>query len=486
MGNTSYGRGYREKEGCSAMRKPTSLLVMLIRLLVMALCALALMGLFSIYNPQLLVLSRTSVIVLLSFAIVYILMCSVYGGFEIGIRKSRSIIATMSLVVLFSDLVAHLFLCIMNYTIIHQEHFVYEHPWLLLTVFAVQIGILTGMAYLGNGVYFTINKPQRCLVIAKQGDDCADWVTKIARYKKQYAIEQIAYLGDDGLLSKIDAADTVFIYDLSESERAWLVEYCYQQRKDIYYSMELSDVVTYSGKQIYFDDATVLYAAAEKISPEEQVLKRIVDILMAVIFLTVASPVLLITAAAIKLEDGGDVFYRQKRATIDGREFSIVKFRSMRPEVGGIHRSVTSDDDRITKVGRLIRKYRIDELPQFFNVIRGDMSIVGPRPEMLENIEKYTEELPQFSYRLRAKAGLTGLAQVYGRYNTSPKDKMILDLIYIENFSVWLDIKIFLRTVLVLFTPEKSTEAFKAESIADEPLPNDALRGVDNEGGTAL
>ena len=170
---------------------------------------------------------------------------------------------------------------------------------------------------------------------------------------------------------------------------------------------------------------------------------------------------LLVTALAIKLEDHGPVFYRQKRATYAGRIFEVYKFRSMRVEDGSIHRSVTKDDDRITRVGHVIRKFRIDELPQLINVLKSDMSIVGPRPEMIENVDKYTQELPEFTYRLRAKAGLTGLAQIYGRYNTSPKDKLIMDLTYIQEYSLWLDVKLILRTVLVLLTPDDSTEAFE-------------------------
>ena len=139
----------------------------------------------------------------------------------------------------------------------------------------------------------------------------------------------------------------------------------------------------------------------------------------------------------------------------------MLKFRSMRTEDGSIHRSVTKNDDRITRVGRVIRKFRIDELPQLINVLKSEMSIVGPRPEMLENVEKYTKELPEFAYRQRAKAGLTGMAQIYGKYNTSPKDKLVLDLTYINQYSVWLDIKLIFRTLLVLLTPDQSTEAFE-------------------------
>ena len=157
------------------------------------------------------------------------------------------------------------------------------------------------------------------------------------------------------------------------------------------------------------------------------------------------------------------MFYSQKRMTYAGRSFDVLKFRSMK--VGSAeNRSATKNDDRITRVGRIIRKFRIDELPQLINVLRSDMSIVGPRPEIVANVQKFTKELPEFAYRLRAKAGLTGLAQIYGRYNTSAKDKLIMDLTYIANYSVWLDIKLMLLTLKILFRPE-STEGVDEKQI---------------------
>lgn len=141
----------------------------------------------------------------------------------------------------------------------------------------------------------------------------------------------------------------------------------------------------------------------------------------------------------------------------------VYKFRTMKEE-GSYNKSVTSDDDRITKVGKYLRKFRIDELPQFFNILKGDMSVVGPRPEMVENVDKYTAELPEFSYRLRVKGGLTGYAQIAGKYNTSPKDKLVLDLLYIEHYSLWLDFKLILQTVTVLLKASDSTEAFDGKN----------------------
>ena len=458
-------------------QKPRRLFVLTMRLLCLVLCAACFFAVFSFNNPYLLVPNRTSAIVLLSFSMIYVLMEKVYGGLDIGIRKSRSIVFSMALVALFSDLVAHLFMCIMDYTVIQGGRFVYEKPLYLLAVLVLQIAIITGMAYMGNGLYFRARKPQECMVIVRPGDDYHDWLEKIRRFRKQYVVTDICRTDEADIYRRIDAAEAVFIYDLVESERGPYVEYCYQNRKDLYYSVELSDVVMLGGKQMFFDDAAVVFAAADKMSLEEEIFKRVIDVFVSSVGLLVTLPVQLVTALAIKLEDGGPVFYRQERATYGGRVFRIVKFRSMRQEVGAIHRSVTCDDDRITRVGRFIRRYRIDELPQLWNVLRGDMSIVGPRPEMLENVEKYTEQLPQFAYRLRAKAGLTGFAQVYGQYNSSPKDKLILDLLYIENYSIWLDIKLIFRTFLVLLTPDKSTEAFRAEGQqADQTEDGEAAR----------
>lgn len=197
----------------------------------------------------------------------------------------------------------------------------------------------------------------------------------------------MAWLDQPDLLTCVDHADAVFLYELSVRERTDLVEYCYQTRKDLYYSLEMSDVVAMAGERVMFDDKTMMYCPVRELRFEERIVKRLGDILVSVVGLVLTSPILLATALAIRLEDGGPVFYRQKRATYGGRVFEVYKFRSMRAQDGSIHVSAKKDDDRITKVGRIIRKFRIDELPQLINVLKSDMSIVGPRPEMLENVE---------------------------------------------------------------------------------------------------
>jgi lipopolysaccharide/colanic/teichoic acid biosynthesis glycosyltransferase len=226
----------------------------------------------------------------------------------------------------------------------------------------------------------------------------------------------------------------------------------------VYYNPEVADILEQNSKQVMLDDVTFLVSEFKGMTFEQRICKRLMDILVSVIALLLSSPILLVSALLIKKYDGGKVFFRQQRATIHGKIFSIYKFRTMKEHVE--NRSVTKDDDRITPIGKILRKYRMDELPQFINILKGEMSLVGPRPEMLENVDEYTKEMPEFKYRLRMKAGLTGYAQIMGKYNTSSKDKLMLDLMYIENFSILKDIQLLFQTVTVLFQADDSTEAF--------------------------
>ena len=208
-----------------------------------------------------------------------------------------------------------------------------------------------------------------------------------------------------------------------------------------------------------------------KPSVEYAFAKRLFDILFSGIALTVTSPIMLLTAIAIKLNDGGSVIYKQTRLTKDGRQFQILKFRSMRENAEEESGAITSpkEDKRTTAVGKVIRRFRIDELPQFVNIFIGDMSIVGPRPERPELAEKFENDMPEFALRLQVKAGLTGYAQVYGKYNTSPYDKLQMDLYYISNQSIIHDLMICLATVKILFMAESTegVEPCETEEKAD-------------------
>ena len=220
-------------------------------------------------------------------------------------------------------------------------------------------------------------------------------------------------------------------------------------------------------EQIHLFDTPLLVCRNSGLSAEELIMKRAMDLAVSFIGLIVTLPIMLITALCIKLYDGGPVFYTQERLTKDGRIFKVYKFRSMRTdaESDGVARLAGENDDRITPIGKVIRKVRIDELPQILNILKGDMSIVGPRPERPELAAENEKTMPEFRYRLKVKAGLTGYAQVLGKYNTTPYDKLRLDLMYIEQYSFLLDLKLILMTIKILFIPE-STEGVKEEKSA--------------------
>jgi len=415
-------------------------------------------------------LNRTVGVTLVAFTVVYFLMTKVYGSMDIGTRKAKPIIYSYLVNLFVTDFVTHFMLCIMNTTVVNEGRFVYEAPLLLIGVYLLQVVLMIMMAYWGNDLYFAFNQPARCLLIKNPGADPLNLAAKIGKMRKQYRIEKICNASEPGIFDEIDKADAVIIYGLTVQEREMLVSYCYHKRKEIMYTIEMADIVSMGSVQTLFDDTPVIQYRVKSLTFEQRILKRLMDIGIALVGLTIAAPIMLITAAAIKIEDRGPVFYQQPRITYGGRVFNVLKFRSMRAEDGTIHRSATKNDDRITKVGRIIRKFRIDELPQLINILRSDMSVVGPRPEMVENVEKYTQDLPEFTYRHRVKAGLTGMAQIYGKYNTSPADKLALDLTYIEQYSLLLDVKLILRTVLVLLTPDESTAAFEQpEEVTNEP-----------------
>ena len=229
---------------------------------------------------------------------------------------------------------------------------------------------------------------------------------------------------------------------------------------------KISDVLVKGATQLHLFDTPIYLTREYALKIEQRIAKRAIDLVCSLILLVIASPFMLLTAAAIKLYDGGPVLYKQIRCTIGQREFYIMKFRSMRvdAEKDGVARLASKNDSRITPIGRFIRAVRIDELPQLLNILRGDMSFIGPRPERPEIIAQYLEDMPEFAFRMKVKAGLAGYAQVYGKYNTTPYDKLKLDLTYIEQYSVWLDLKLMLLTLKILIKPE-STEGVDSTQV---------------------
>jgi lipopolysaccharide/colanic/teichoic acid biosynthesis glycosyltransferase len=360
-----------------------------------------------------------------------------------------------------TDLVAYLMLMVMNTNDHNNAKFTLEQPWLIVVVCVLQVILIELAVYGGNWVFFKIYDPEKCLIITSSQRSLNEISRSIKKYKLQFKICRNIDYRNESLNDIIPKYDTIFVYDVPIKERTQIVEFCYQNMKNVYINPEMADVVEVNAHHVMLDDVSLLEFSSVGLTAEQKFFKRLFDIVLSVIALIATSPLVLIAAIAIKIDDGGKIVFKQNRATRGGKIFAVYKLRTMKENVDN-YLSVVGDD-RITKVGSVLRRFRIDEIPQFLNVIKGDMSIVGPRPEMLANIFNYTNALPEFEYRLRVKAGITGYAQIAGKYNTLPKDKLILDLMYIEEYSLWLDIKLIFQTLIVIFKKD-STEAFDRET----------------------
>lgn len=287
----------------------------------------------------------------------------------------------------------------------------------------------------------------------------------LRKYSHLFAISDIVCENPEVNLetNEIMGYDVAILYELSGDIRGSYIRYLAENKKTFYMSPRVEDIMLQGCVPKHLLDTPLMKYDYKYENKRSYYAKRLLDVVLSLFILVLFSPVLLLIALLIKIEDGGPVFFKQARCTKDARVFDILKFRSMvvDAEKYGVT-PCTDGDSRITKVGRIIRKTRLDEMPQFINILKGDMSIVGPRPERVEHVQQYIKEVPEFAYRMKVLGGLTGYAQIYGKYNTSAYDKLRLDLLYIENQSLTLDLKLILLTVRTVFTPE-STEGFEEE-----------------------
>ena len=287
----------------------------------------------------------------------------------------------------------------------------------------------------------------------------------LRKYSHLFAISDIVCENPEVNLetNEIMGYDVAILYELSGDIRGSYISYLVENRKTFYMSPRVEDIMLQGCVPKHLLDTPLMKYDYKYENKRSYYAKRLLDVVLSLFILVLFSPVLLLIALLIKIEDGGPVFFKQARCTKDARVFDILKFRSMvvDAEKYGVT-PCTDGDARITRIGRFIRKTRLDEMPQFINILKGDMSIVGPRPERVEHVTQYTKEVPEFAYRMKVLGGLTGYAQIYGKYNTSAYDKLRLDLLYIENQSLTLDLKLILLTVRTVFTPE-STEGFEEE-----------------------
>lgn len=272
--------------------------------------------------------------------------------------------------------------------------------------------------------------------------------------------------GMDHIMSQIEDSTVVYLGNIPTGDRNTILKYCMKRSIDCYSIPKISDIYIQNSRVMQLYDKLLLQYPPLEISRGQEILKRGMDIVFGTLLLVLSSPFMLAIAIAIKLTDHGPVLFKQKRVTKNGKEFVMYKFRSMKidAEKGGA-RLAKKNDDRITSVGRVIRNIHFDELPQLINILKGEMSLVGPRPERMEFIEEYSRVIPEFPERLKVKAGLTGYAQIYGKYNTEPEDKIKFDLYYIYNYSFWMDIKLIILTIRILFQKE-NTEGVDDDQIS--------------------
>ncbi len=378
-----------------------------------------------------------------------------YGGLKIGYLKTGNLIYSNILAIIVVNVISYLQLALID-KLFHSPYY-----FVLLTLFDALVVSLWVLIF--QMVYRSLFPP-RALVIIYGDKGVYSIINKVHSRQDKYTIGGAIDIrrGTEVIKQKILRYQGVIIGDIASHERNEILKYCYEKNIRVYTMPKISDILIRSSQQLDLFDTPLLLSRNDEIQVEALVLKRIFDLVFGCFFLVLSLPLFLIFGIMIKLTDGGPVFYRQKRLTCGGKEFMILKFRTMRvdAERDGIARLSSKGDSRITPVGRFLRSTRLDELPQLLNIIWGDMSIVGPRPERPEIAAEYEKEIPEFKLRLKMKAGLTGYAQVYGKYSTTPYDKLKLDLTYIRYFSIWLDIKLLLKTPKILLIRE-STEGIE-------------------------
>ena len=400
---------------------------------------------------------RGNYVVLALYAVLLFFFYNMYGSLKIGRFRRIEVLLSQYLSLFLTNVVM--------YVVISLLAFRFVTPFYLFVVLLAEMLVSTIWNVIVIKLYNRIFQPWKILLVYGERP-AADLVYKVEARRDKYAIYDAVNIneGMEQIKKRILDFQAVIIGDIPAVERNDVLKYCYAKKVRAYVIPKISDIILMGADRIHVFDTPFMLSRGYTLSFDQRFGKRTLDIILSVLLLIAASPFMLLTALAIKLYDHGPVFYSQVRCTKGGKEFAIYKFRSMIVDAekkGGVQLA-KEHDERITPVGRVIRAARIDELPQLFNILKGDMSFVGPRPERPELIEEYSQEMPEFVFRMRVKAGLTGYAQVYGKYNTTPYDKLKLDLFYIENYSFWTDMKLILMTVKTIFKPA-STEGIEQE-----------------------
>ena len=395
------------------------------------------------------------------FFVLFVIFGRVYDAFLMSMQRISEIVYAQFLAAAVSDFIMYIMIWLLS------KHL----PNILPGVAALigQVILAAVWAYNAHHAYFKIFPPQATAVIYDTRHGMEKLIGKYGLDTKYKVV--LTATADECIanLAMLDGVSTVFMSGIHSHDRNVILKYCVENNIGPFVIPRIGDTIMSGAYPMHMFHLPMLKVGRYHPQPEYLFIKRLLDIVISAVALVVLSPIFLITAIAIKATDHGPVFYKQIRLTKDGKEFGILKFRSMRvdAEKDGVARLSSGDhDDRITPVGKVIRACRIDELPQLLNILRGELSIVGPRPERPEIAAQYCEEMPEFSLRLQAKAGLTGYAQIYGKYNTTPYDKLVMDLMYIAHPSIVEDLKIMFATVKILFMPESTEGVSEGQTTA--------------------
>ena len=395
------------------------------------------------------------------FFVLFIIFGRVYDAFLMSMQRISEIVYAQFLAVAVSDFIMYIVIWLLS------KHL----PNIMPGVAALigQVILAAVWAYNAHHAYFKIFPPQATAVIYDTRQGMEKLIGKYGLDSKYKVV--LTATADECIanLAMLDGVSTVFMSGIHSHDRNVILKYCVENNIGTFVIPRIGDTIMSGAYPMHMFHLPMLKVGRYHPQPEYLFIKRLLDIVISAVALVVLSPIFLVTAIAIKATDHGPVFYKQIRLTKDGKELGILKFRSMRvdAEKDGVARLSSGDhDDRITPVGKVIRACRIDELPQLLNILRGELSIVGPRPERPEIAAQYCEEMPEFSLRLQAKAGLTGYAQIYGKYNTTPYDKLVMDLMYIAHPSIVEDLKIMFATVKILFMPESTEGVSEGQTTA--------------------
>lgn len=404
-------------------------------------------------------------LVIALYMVILYVFSRTYGGYRIGYYRISEIVYSQVLALGFTNVITYFQISLIG------RQFLWLVPMLVMTVMQMALSVLWACG--ANFVYYHMFPPLKMLLVygSRSAESLAFKMSK--RPDKYHICEAVGTnVGYKELTDKIAGFEAVVLCDVKSVLRNKLMKFCYDKSIRTYVTPKLSDIIIRGANTIHLFDTPLLLCRNNGLSVEQRVSKRTLDVVLSSLVLVVASPFMLLAAAAIKLYDRGPVLFKQDRLTQNGRVFQIYKFRSMvrNAERDGVARLMSRHDKRVTPVGRVLRAVHIDELPQLFNVLKGDMSLVGPRPERPELAKKYKNHMPEFEYRLKVKAGVTGYAQILGKYNTTPYDKLKLDLFYIQGYSFLLDLKLILMTIKIFFIPESS-----------EGIPDGKVTPIENE-----